>query len=251
VDDLNAAIRENPIAAALIGGGALWMLLGNKGFAATATGLAAAATGTGAVAGKAGAAAYSAARSAAHAVGGAGASVASNIKSAGAHVTDKVASIVPDLSADTTSDYGFTPEQSSERTARSQNSLAASTGRYANNLKSTLADTFERQPLLLGALGLAIGASIASSFRTTAIESEWIGEQGAAAREKLKQAASEAGERAWQAGKDEAQKQNLTEDAGWDAAERIAEKAQGVFKAGRDALGTAAGGASRDWKPVK
>ena len=78
---------------------------------------------------------------------------------------------------------------------------------------------FEQQPLLLGAVGLAIGAAIASSFATTKVESEWIGEQGAATRDKLTQAAKDATDRAWQAGKDEAQKQNLTENAGWDAAE--------------------------------
>ena len=103
-------------------------------------------------------------------------------------------------------------------------------------MKSRLAETFEQQPLLLGAVGLAIGAAIASSFATTRVESEWIGEQGAATRDTLKQAAKDATDRAWQAGKDEAQKQNLTEQAGWDAAERLAEKAESVLKAGRESV---------------
>jgi hypothetical protein len=233
VEDLNVAIRNNPLAAGLIAAGALWVLLGRKGVGAAATGIGAAAAGAGHMAGKAGAAAFGSARSAAQAVGSAGSSVASTVASAGADAIDKVASIVPDLSTEEHSDYGYTPEQSRSRT---NNALAASTGRYAANVKSTLADTFDRQPLLLGAVGLAIGAAIASSFATTAVESEWIGEQGAATREKLKQAAKDVTDRTLQAGKDEAEKQNLTGEAGWDAAARLKEKAESVLKAGAASL---------------
>ncbi len=242
VEDLNAAIRDNPLAAGLIGAGAIWMLLGNRGVMATAAGIGAAATGTGSAAARAGSAAFDTARSAAQAVGSAGSSVAATLKSAGSQGIDKVASIVPEISANEASDYGFTPEQARARTGSAS---SFSTGHYAAKMKSTLADTFERQPLLLGAVGLAIGAAIASSFRTTAMESEWIGEQGAEIRDKLKQAAKDATGRAWQAGKDEAQKQNLTEEAGWDAAERLADKAQTVFKAGRDSVQGAASGGTR------
>ena len=241
VEDLNASIRDNPLAAGLIGAGALWLLLGNRGVAATAAGIGAAATGTGSAAARAGSAALDTARSAAQAVGSAGSSVAATLKSAGSHGIDKVASIVPDMSANEASDYGFTAEQARARTGSASN---FSTGHYAAKMKSTLADTFEQQPLLLGAVGLAIGAAIASSFRTTAMESEWIGEQGAEMRDKLKQAAKDATGRAWQAGRQEAQKQNLTEEAGWDAAERLADKAQTVFNAGRDSLQGAASGAT-------
>ena len=234
VEDLNTAIRDNPLAAGLITAGAIWMLLGRKGVGAAAAGIGAAATGAGHMAGKAGSAAFGSARSAAEAIGSAGSSVASTVADAGARGIDKVASIIPDLSADEPSDYGYTPEQSR---ARSSKSFAASaTGRYAADVKSRLAETFEQQPLLLGAVGLAIGAAIASSFRTTAVEAEWIGDKGAATRETLTKAAKDAADRAWQAGTDEAQKQNLTEEAGWDAAEKLAEKAGTVLKAGRDSL---------------
>jgi hypothetical protein len=238
VDDLNTAIRDNPLAAGLITAGALWMLFGRKGIGAAAAGIGSAAVGAGHMAGRAGSAAFGSARSAAetaaHAIGSAGSSVAATVTDAGARGIDKVASIIPDLSADEPSDYGFTPEQIR---ARSSNSFASSaTGRYAADMKSRLAETFEQQPLLLGAVGLAIGAAIASSFKTTKVESEWIGEQGAAARDKLTQTAKDVSERAWQAGKDEAQKQNLTEAAGWDAAEQLAEKAGSVLKAGRDSV---------------
>jgi hypothetical protein len=44
--------------------------------------------------------------------------------------------------------------------------------------QSTLADMLERQPLVLGAIGLAIGAAVAGAFRTSGLENEWIGERG-------------------------------------------------------------------------
>jgi len=230
VDDLNAAIRENPLAAGLIGAGALWMLLGRRG-----VGIAAA--GAGLAADKLGSAAVRSARSAAHAAGSAGSSVASSIKDVGSRGVDAIASIVPDMSGGEASDYGFTADQMRSRT---RTFFAPSTGRYLSDAKSKLADTFDRQPLLLGAVGLAIGAAIASSFATTAVESEWIGEQGAAAREKLKDAAKDATERAWQAGKQEAERQNLTEEGVLNTAERLTEKAQNVLKAGRETLQEAA-----------
>ena len=34
----------------------------------------------------------------------------------------------------------------------------------------------ERQPLVLGAIGLAIGATVAGAFRTSDLENEWIGD---------------------------------------------------------------------------
>lgn len=42
--------------------------------------------------------------------------------------------------------------------------------------RSSLSDIFERQPLVLGAIGLAIGAAVAGAFQTSEIENEWVGE---------------------------------------------------------------------------
>jgi hypothetical protein len=150
VDDLNSAIRDNPVAAGLITAGALWMLFGRKGIGAAAAGIGAAAAGAGHMAGKAGSAAFGSARSAtqtvAEAVGSAGSSVAATVANAGARGIDKVASIVPDLSADEPSDYGFTPEQSRARTGKSF--AASATGRYAANVKSTRSAWRSALPLL-------------------------------------------------------------------------------------------------------
>jgi len=42
--------------------------------------------------------------------------------------------------------------------------------------QSSLADVLERQPLVLGAVGLAVGAAIAGAFRASDLENEWFGE---------------------------------------------------------------------------
>ena len=41
--------------------------------------------------------------------------------------------------------------------------------------RSSLSNIFERQPLVLGAIGLAIGAAVAGAFETSEIENEWVG----------------------------------------------------------------------------
>jgi hypothetical protein len=45
-----------------------------------------------------------------------------------------------------------------------------------------LSDLFNRQPLLLGALGVAVGAGIAASIRTTAAEERAFGEASESVR---------------------------------------------------------------------
>ena len=47
---------------------------------------------------------------------------------------------------------------------------------YFTEAQSSLADMLERQPLVLGAIGLAIGAAVAGAFRTSVLENEWIGD---------------------------------------------------------------------------
>ena len=92
---------------------------------------------------------------------------------------------------------------------------------------------------MLGAIGLAIGAGIASTFATTAVESELMGEQGTAAREKLQGLAGDVTDRAKQIVadvKDEADRQGLTPDAAKSAAAGIGEKVKTVAGAGRDSL---------------
>jgi len=45
-----------------------------------------------------------------------------------------------------------------------------------NSAKSSLADMLEWQPLVFGAVGIAIGAAVAGAFRACEIENKYIGE---------------------------------------------------------------------------
>jgi hypothetical protein len=51
--------------------------------------------------------------------------------------------------------------------------------------RSSLSNIFERQPLVLGAIGLAIGAAVAGAFETSEIENEWVGELSDTVKEVL------------------------------------------------------------------
>jgi hypothetical protein len=233
IDRMNSAIRENPLAAGLIGAGLAWMLLGGaKGFGAVAG----AAKGA---AGKAGSAAAAAGNAMAGGLSKAASTAASGVKDSVSGIAGSVASIVPDLSVTQTD--GALDAASDVRSAIGHHlDTAAATGReYGAAVQSRLSESLERQPLLLGAIGLAIGAGIASTFATTAVESELMGEQGTAAREKLQDLADDVTERATQViadVKDEASRQGLTTDAAKKAAAELGEKIKTAAGAGRDSV---------------
>jgi hypothetical protein len=233
VDRLNSAIRENPLAAGLIGAGVAWMLFGGaKGFGAVAG----AAKGA---AGKAGSAAAAAGNAMVSGLSKAASTAASGVKDSASEIPGSVASIVPDLSIpDTDGALGAAADAKSAIGNRLDS--AAATGReYGAAIQSRLSESLERQPLLLGAIGLAIGAGIASTFATTAVESELMGEQATAAREKLQGLTDDVTERATQVVadvKDEAARQGLTTAAAKSAAAGIGEKIKTVAGAGRDSV---------------
>jgi hypothetical protein len=235
VDRLNAAIRDNPLAAGLIGAGLAWMLMGGaKGFGV----MAGAATDA---AGMAGSAAATAGGAVAGGVTKAASAAAAGLKSAASDVANSmagsVASLVPDI-PDT--DKAFEAGADAGVTVGNRINSAAAAGReYGAAIQSRLSESLEKQPLLLGAIGLAIGVGIASTFATTAVESELMGEQGSAAREKLRGLAGDVTDRAKQIAsdlKDEADRQGLTPDAARSAAAEIGEKVKAAAGAGRESL---------------
>src|SRR5947209_11082130 len=88
VDRLNAAIRDNPLAAGLIGAGVAWMLMGGaKGFGVMAGGAESAA-------GTAGSAVATAGSAVASRVAKAGSATAAGLKRAASDMAGSVASLV-------------------------------------------------------------------------------------------------------------------------------------------------------------
>jgi hypothetical protein len=127
--------------------------------------------------------------------------------------------------------------------------LARGAAEYAEDLPDQAADLFDdassrmtelfkAQPLALGAVGLAIGAAIAASLPTTEAENDYLGESSEFIKQKAAEVAGEQAERASEVGQtvadavaDEAQRQGLTTEGLKSAATELSEKASRVAEA--------------------
>jgi hypothetical protein len=247
VDRVNAAIRENPLAAGLIGAGLAWMLMGGtKGFSTLAGAAAGAGKGAanlaGAAANLAGAGAANAAATggaAANKLNNAASTAAARAKDTVSDAASSVGSLVPGLTVPDTDRAVAAVADAKAAVGDRLDAAATSTREYATALQSRLSESLEKQPLLLGAIGLAIGVGMASTFATTSVESELMGSQGSAAREKLQALAGEATDRAKQVVSDvtdEASRQGFTSDGAVKAAAAVSERLKVVASAGKDAL---------------
>ncbi|MBR0884226.1 hypothetical protein ABIF65_010883 [Bradyrhizobium japonicum] len=172
IDNLVTAARENPLAAALIGGGALWLLAGDQKLK-TATRSAVNAVSPVADAGT------STLRSAASAIkqtvapptapemdddGSLG--VSETLRGATAAASDAVSGAADNVQ-----------DRFDEGVAFFQDKLGtALPGKEAlTSAQSSITELLERQPLVLGIVGMAIGAAVAGAFRASELENEYIG----------------------------------------------------------------------------
>ena len=247
VDDLNGAIRENPIAAGLVGMGVLWMFLGSGRISAFGSALPSAAmTATRAVG--------AAAEATGDVVGEAIAGTATRMSEAARKVGDAISSgaegtatMVRDSASagyDALKSKGEAVSDTMTRTAKDTwRSSSKHSGGIGLSVKQNLTQTLERQPLMLGAIGLAIGAGIASAFPSTKIEQDLMGEAGAAVTEKIQEIATETSEFASQRAKDvleevkkEAAAQGLTPDAAKERLTGVVDKVKTAAASSRDAM---------------
>ncbi|MFC0241966.1 hypothetical protein [Rhodopseudomonas telluris] len=109
--------------------------------------------------------------------------------------------------------------------------------------KSRMTDLLEEQPLLLGALGLAIGAGIAASLPSTSVEADLFGETSDEFKAQARGFVDHASERvtaatrdAVGAATDEARRQGLTPDGVMKAVGEMGDKARRVVDAAEDNL---------------
>jgi hypothetical protein len=173
-DSLLAAARENPLSAALIGGGALWLLVGDdklKGAAQSAANVASGVVDSGASNLKAAASGLqrTAAPPTAPEMDHEGSSVAKDSRDAAQTATDSMSEAVDKVRDRFDEGVAY----ARERFAKMGNPLPA--GDTLTKAQSSLGDLMERQPLVIGAIGLAVGAALAGAFRTTQIEDNYIG----------------------------------------------------------------------------
>jgi hypothetical protein len=172
-DNLVSAVRDNPLAAALIGGGALWLLAGDKlkNAANSATAATSALVDTGA----------RNMRTAASGLRRTAAPPTVPDHDEAFHVGDRVreaAGSAADAVSGTAEKIKDLFDESSAYARDKIDNLGNSLpGKKAlSGAQSSLASILESQPLVLGVIGLAIGAAVAGAFRTSDIENEWVGE---------------------------------------------------------------------------
>ena len=222
IQDLGEAVRRNPLSAALIGIGVLWLFTGSRSTA----GDFARNTGTDRVpdaAANAFDAARSTLRSGADAIGERVVSVKGAVKDGAMDALDNARHYGRDY-ADTASDYVI--------------SVPGTGAEIFDTVRSNLSDVFRAQPLALGALGLAIGAGIAAGLPTTELEADYLGETSDTVKAKVTEFAAEQTDRAttvagsvMEAATEEARKQGLTVEGAKSAAGDISAKVGRVVDA--------------------
>lgn len=290
VKNLNRQVRDNPLALGLIGAGAAWLLFGqgvrdnghsiarryedrhdddrvypiqryeggtgayaDESYDRSAAGSTYAGStdrhGSGLASGlndKAHSAASSvgsAASNAAGAVSGAASSVASSVSDAASSVADSANRLSHD-----TRDAAYRAGQAGYRGVSSAGEQAAYYGRRAQR---SFLDTLQEEPLILGAVAVAIGAAIGAALPSTRVEDEWLGQT----RDKLRDEAIESGrdvaekakgaaESAYRAGSEEADAKGLKPDAA--SGETLAQKVSSVAHAAAGAAREELSSSSKD-----
>lgn len=241
ITDLGNSARQNPISAALLGMGVLWLFAGGARRAGF-DGLEAASDAM--------AAGRYAMKSGFETVG----NQASNFAEKVGNQVDRASEISGEAinsAANTIREGGAA---AFERTSRFRSELADSASDFARSIPDSASDVFETarsnlaglfrdQPLLLGAVGVAIGAGIAASLPATELEAEYFGETSAKLKDSAQQFAMDQAARAKAiaddvvtAAAEEARRQGLTPDALKAAASDVGAKAKTVVGAGADSI---------------
>jgi hypothetical protein len=203
VRDLGDAARRNPLSAALIGMGVLWLFTGGR--TAERVGDLVRGASFDRIPDAAGNV-FDAARS--------------TLRSSAESIGDRVSSATGTLRDGSAAGL--------DRVARAGSEVAGAAYDYAQNIpesgaamfdtaRENLSELFRAQPLALGAIGLAIGAGIAAALPATDVEAEYLGQASGNLKEKAADFMSEQAERTAIVAEDvviniseEARKQGLT-----------------------------------------
>lgn len=204
------AARENPVPSLLVSTGAMLFLSERLGLTGTKPAQRASRTPSsfpGVT--RAGASMQSAIERRAQNVAESLSSAAEGVSSAARSARDHAASAAGAVS-DTVGEYSQRiGDQASEMAEQAQEQLGAASEEVIRRIRKLI----EEQPLLVGAIGLAIGAGIAAVVPTTEAEKEYLGESREAAKEAISEFASEQLETAKDAAEKVAQAMSKAADA--------------------------------------
>jgi hypothetical protein len=183
LQDLGDAARKNPLSAALIGMGALWLFTSRRnGNVAKTT--------------------QDVWRSTTSVLADSARRQTDALRDRGARAVDQVSGVGASLANAASTSAGAASERA---------------GDVFDGVRTTLGEVFRKQPLALGAVGLAIGASIAASLPSTETETAYFGDTSDYVKQKFGEIVDDQSERVVEIGKtvatavvDEARQQGLT-----------------------------------------
>lgn len=199
---LSDAVRANPMSAALIGMGALWLFMGGNRVALSGAGdrqslfgaVADTATGVG--------------RTATHAAHQVGDALSATTGAISSTVSSAVNEVADDIEAAARRAGNMVSGTAQWSTEAGRFGARYSSSSPLGNLQDNLRDLFDRHPVSLGIAGIAVGAGIAASLPMTDKEREVMGEASEAISSKVSELTAQAKDLAASA-MDEADKQGL------------------------------------------
>lgn len=264
--NLSRQVRENPLPVALVGLGVLWMMMGERGGRARTHAVRVHPSETGRGPGRgqgylegAGERAQQAAaqmgmslRTTTETMRGAGESAAERARQAAAGAGESMRSMAGTV-GETMRHAGESATEWMEQARGAARYAGDGAGQVGQRTMQSFNKMLEEQPLLLGAIGIALGAVVGALLPSTRIEDQYLGET----RDQLRDAIAEQGGELYERGKatateayraaaDEARAQGLMpEETG---GKPLAEKAEDVLRkageAAREAGQREAGGAA-------
>jgi hypothetical protein len=178
IDGLAAAARENPLAAALIGGGALWLLIGNDKLKSAAGSVTSAAAPLADLGERTQRAAASKFEDSYGSVRDRASRIQDDVSRGASETVRNATTAASDAlsgAAETMSER-FDEGVAGAREEFDRVGQALPRKETLRQVQSSLSDLLERQPLVLGAVGLAIGATVAGALVRSSLEDEWVGD---------------------------------------------------------------------------
>lgn len=217
VQDLGEAVRNNPISAALIGMGVLWLFTGSRPAERASEFVRSArldripeAAGN----------AFDAVRE----------TVRTGTDAIGEHLTTAKAT-AREGTVETIENATRHGRDYAETASQYVGSIPSSGAEMLETVRSNLSDVFKAQPLALGAIGIAIGAGIAAALPPSQLETDYLGEASDTVKTKATEIAKEQADRVTAVAQNvmdaatvEARKQELTMESAKSAAGGVAAK---------------------------
>jgi len=239
MDGLTAAARENPLAAALIGGGAMWLLIGSDKLRIAVASSAAPLADIGARTKQTVVSSWDqAVESARHRSSQMQDKAASNIDQTSRNINASLrdARVAASYAMSGTAEAMNEPSDKGMAGAREMFDRLGDvlpTKKTSGEAQSSLSDLLDRQPLVLGAIGVAIGATVAGALATSNVEDEWFGNVSDDLKADLKERVGAVSQSVQEAS---ATLRDELANAGAEYADRMQQTSRNAFDVSREAL---------------